>query len=152
MRSLQIFKSFYATRCFLVTLMFLTIVSLNNTVNAQCSFFMNINPNLACPGDNVTFQAFGSGTTSYLWDFGDGNSSTSQYNNHSYAAVGDYVVSVTFGNTCGADSTLYDTVKVQNNLPVTGFQSLNINPDPACPGDNISFYTIFNNTSNAYPS
>lgn len=48
--------------------------------------------------------------TSWLWDFGDGNSSTVQNPVHTYAAPGNYSVILRATNECGTD--LSDTVVV----------------------------------------
>jgi hypothetical protein len=47
------------------------------------------------------------GTVSYLWDFGDGNSSTMANPTHSYALAGNYQVSLTVSTpNCGDDESL----------------------------------------------
>lgn len=38
-----------------------------------------------------------------LWDFGDGNTATSENPAHTYAAPGQYTVTLTVANACGAD-------------------------------------------------
>jgi len=43
----------------------------------------------------------GTGTTSYLWSFGDGSTSTQQYPFHQYAAPGHYIVCLTVTATNG---------------------------------------------------
>lgn len=43
--------------------------------------------------------------TSWLWDYGDGNISTQQNPNHTYAASGTYTVCLTVTNDCGTDSS-----------------------------------------------
>ena len=43
-----------------------------------------------------------SGATSYLWDFGDGTTSTQQYPFHQYAIPGQYIVCLTVTGTYGA--------------------------------------------------
>lgn len=45
--------------------------------------------------------------TTWLWDFGDGTTSTTQNPTHLYAAEGIYMVCLTITNICGADSTCY---------------------------------------------
>lgn len=58
----------------------------------------------------------GSGTLSYLWNFGDGNSSTQQYPFHQYAVPGQYIicliVTATSGTTTCSD-TYCDSSSVQ---------------------------------------
>ncbi|MBX2927126.1 MAG: PKD domain-containing protein [Saprospiraceae bacterium] len=41
---------------------------------------------------------------SYLWNFGDGNTSTLPNPSHTYATPGNYTVSLTVTNTCGSDT------------------------------------------------
>ena len=48
--------------------------------------------------------------TSWLWDFGDGNTSTQQNPQHTYQAYGTYTVCLTVLNACGADSTCKSVV------------------------------------------
>ncbi len=50
---------------------------------------------------NFTDQSTGN-PTSWLWDFGDGNTSTEQNPAHTYAAEGNYTVQLTATNACGA--------------------------------------------------
>ncbi|MES2761694.1 MAG: PKD domain-containing protein [Bacteroidota bacterium] len=56
--------------------------------------------------------SYGSGTMSYLWNFGDGNTSTQQYPFHQYAVPGQYVVCLTVNvtyTTALGTSTCTDT-------------------------------------------
>ncbi|MFT4538242.1 MAG: serine protease [Planctomycetota bacterium] len=53
---------------------------------------------------NVNFTDLTSGSpSSWLWDFGDGNSSTAQNPSHSYLNPGTFTVSLTASNACGSD-------------------------------------------------
>ena len=54
---------------------------------------------------SVSFMDTTSGSATWLWDFGDGNTSTVQNPNYSYAVPGTYTVCLTTTNACGADST-----------------------------------------------
>jgi PKD repeat protein len=47
----------------------------------------------------------GAQLATYLWDFGDGNTSTLQNPSHTYAAPGSYNVCLTVTNQCGSDSS-----------------------------------------------
>ncbi len=54
----------------------------------------------------VTFTDLSNGTpTSWLWDFGDGSTSTAQHPQHTYTAAGTYSVSLTATNGTGSDIT-----------------------------------------------
>ena len=59
-------------------------------------------------------------TVSYLYDFGDGNTSTSQNANHTYAANGTYTVCLTVTDSCGTDSTC-QSVTVVCPAPMPNF-------------------------------
>ncbi len=68
---------------------------------------------VACTGQEVDFVNLSTATNldigealSYLWDFGDGNTSTDINPVHSYAAEGVYDVCLTIENQSGCDSTL----------------------------------------------
>jgi PKD repeat protein len=53
----------------------------------------------------VTFTDLSSGTpTSWLWNFGDGGTSTAQHPSHTYTAVGTYPVALTATNGAGSDT------------------------------------------------
>lgn len=49
-------------------------------------------------GDNYSFTDQSTGTTSWHWDFGDGNSSTAQNPTYQYSAAGTYTVILTASN------------------------------------------------------
>ncbi len=60
----------------------------------------------------VTFTDMSSNDpTSWMWDFGDGNTSTEQNPTHTYTASGDYEVCLTAANSAGED-TFCDSVSV----------------------------------------
>ncbi len=53
----------------------------------------------------VTFTDLSTGTvTSWLWDFGDGTTSTAKNPTHTYSADGYYTVSLTVSNTAGSNT------------------------------------------------
>jgi PKD repeat protein len=52
-------------------------------------------------GPTVTFTNTSTGADSYLWDFGDGNSSTEESPVHTYSADGSYNVTLTASNADG---------------------------------------------------
>jgi len=65
-----------------------------------------------------TVNNTGSCTTSYLWDFGDGQTSPDATSSHVFNTTGTYLVSLTLSYKCGeCDSTavvVQDTVEVSN--------------------------------------
>ena len=57
------------------------------------------------PGSSTQFMDKTAGEIdSWLWDFGDGNTSTEQNPAHTYAERGDYTVSLTVSNKAGSDT------------------------------------------------
>lgn len=65
---------------------------------------------------------------SWLWDFGDGNTSTQQNPSHTYAATGNYTVCLTAVTNCGVDSTCASiNVNVCSN-PTAAFSETNNDP------------------------
>lgn len=81
-------------------------------------FYVGIQADNFCLGDTTTFLV---NTTDPIlniaWDFGDGNSSTLEAPGHTYAAPGDYTVSVTVG-TATETSTETKDITIYA-LPVT---------------------------------
>jgi gliding motility-associated-like protein len=62
---------------------------------------------IACKGPlNVPFTNLSTGANSYLWNFGDGNSSTQPNPSNNYLFEGGYTVSLTATNSFGCNSTV----------------------------------------------
>ncbi|MFB6307602.1 MAG: PKD domain-containing protein, partial [Flavobacteriales bacterium] len=90
-----------------------------------------------CPDKEVSFYGYGDGNE-FSWDFGDGNTTKGENVTHSYSSTGTYPISLTLSNGCGDDSTVYDTIKIENDLQVT-YANMSIDPDPICPNTIASF-------------
>lgn len=70
---------------------------------------------------NNTTNTNGLGAVSYLWNFGDGNTSTAANPTHTYATNGTYTVTLTATNTCGnAIATQQVTIVV---VPMAAFNA-----------------------------
>jgi len=71
----------------------------------------------ACYGEATQFTDLsyctGSAVTSWLWDFGDGLTSTVQHPQHTYASAGYYYVTLTVGSPNGCQSQVMKQVYVQ---------------------------------------
>jgi PKD repeat protein len=82
---------------------------------------------------DVFFYDFSANNTSVLWDFGDGQTSTSSDPMHTYDSTGVYMIILTAGNTCGTDA---DTLILELPGPLGisdhGLSSsdINIYPNP----------------------
>lgn len=66
--------------------------------------------------------------TSWLWDFGDGNTSTMQNPSHTYAASGNYTVCLTAVTACGTDSTCTSINVTVCSNPTAAFSETNNDP------------------------
>ena len=82
-------------------------------------------------GGTVSFSSAGSGATSYVWDFGDGNSSTQSNPSHTYSSSGIFVVTLT-GTLNGCTSTSQITINVGGvDIEEDNFEaSLSLQPNP----------------------
>lgn len=93
--------------------------------------------------NEVTFTNLSSGGNAYVWDFGDGNSSTDENPVHTYGADGDYDVVLTVINECG-DNSAMSNISI-SLLPIASFQTMDETVD--CP----SFMVEFESTSTNNP-
>jgi PKD repeat protein len=75
----------------------------------------------ATTGALATFTNTSSGASSYLWNFGDGNTSTAASPTHTYANDGNYSVTLTATNSCG--STTYVETLTVATPPTAAFSS-----------------------------
>jgi PKD repeat protein/uncharacterized protein YraI len=88
-------------------------------------------PTIGTPPLGVTFTdnsvPVGS-ITSWLWDFGDGSTSTLQNPTHSYTTPGEYTVSLTVSGPDGSNTvTRPNYIIVAENLPVVKFTATPLN-------------------------
>ena len=82
----------------------------------------------------VTFTNNSMEADSFMWDFGDGNTSSDISPIHTYATEGDYTVTLTATNSCG-DNVITSTVGA-NALPsANGSASITA----VCEGDEVTF-------------
>ncbi|MEM9836955.1 MAG: PKD domain-containing protein [Bacteroidota bacterium] len=74
------------------------------------------------PSDVLTIDFTNASTdaTSFSWNFGDGNSSTEENPSHTYAAQGDYTVTLTATNSEGSDEAS-QSLTVQSPYRTSGF-------------------------------
>ena len=72
--------------------------------------------------NTAIFSNTSAGATTYLWDFGDGNTDTTASPSHSYATIGTYTVCLTASGPCGTDSVC-QTVTVSCPPPTSAFSS-----------------------------
>lgn len=73
-----------------------------------------------CPGDPVKFIV--AGGESYVWDFGDGESSTERNPQHIYSEPGEYIATLSATNACGRTDEITTLVKIdEGNIPKPDF-------------------------------
>ncbi len=91
---------------------------------------------LSCKAPHtVNFTNSSAGATTYLWNFGDGNTSTNVNPSHTYTILGVYGISLIATNANGCTDTLrfVDSVRIQKpvitigNLPAQGCAPLTAN-------------------------
>lgn len=88
-------------------------------------------------GSTVTFTNTSIGNvTSYLWNFGDGNTSTEINPVHIYADPGIYDVTLTATNDCGNNTVLKQVVIISTDPPTAAFTA---NPSSGCAPLTINF-------------
>ncbi len=85
-------------------------------------------------GAIVSFNNASQNATSYIWNFGDGNTSTLQNPTHTYLNNGVYTVSMSAINDCGTNVT-QQTVTIALP-PVAGFSASN---STICSGQSVTF-------------
>lgn len=84
---------------------------------------------------NLTTIAFG--TTTYLWNFGDGVTDTAANPSHTYTVLGNYTVTLTSTSNAGCVDVASQVITVHPN-PTASFTAANV-----CEDDSVQF----NNTS-----
>jgi PKD repeat protein len=74
----------------------------------------------------VNFTNFSQNATTYAWDFGDSSTSTEESPSHTYAAGGDYTVTLTASNADGESATREETITITNpNSALTALTGTN---------------------------
>ncbi len=114
-----------------------TIVKLNyiNAISAPVSGFSS-----STNGNVVTFTNSSTYAATYLWNFGDGNTSTQLNPVHTYAQENTYTVTLTVTNPCGSNTITHTVVIIFP--PTAGFSS---NVSSGCEPLTVNFT---NTTSN----
>lgn len=121
------------------TLVFHTVYVVNNLPIDSDVALDNV-PAQICIGDAFVYNVSSAWqyeqSGSFLWNFGDGATSTDRQGYHSYASGGTYTVTCTITNLCGNDTTLVTTVTAGSNVPPQNIEIFTIQ-DQFCPGDEI---------------
>ena len=79
--------------------------SLTNSITVVSPPTVSFTATIVPPTTTVNFVNTSTGTATYLWDFGDGSTSTDTNATHTYASNGIYNVILTASNGCGQFSS-----------------------------------------------
>ena len=105
------------------------------------------NSNVYCAGETISFTDGSSNSpTSWLWNFGDGNSSTSQNPNHIYGTAGSYTVNLTATNAFGAGNTSMN-IQVDNCTDISDDEAIEFS---CFPNPSTDWVTLDRNDPEAY--
>lgn len=106
--------------------------STDNWYFATTTAQLNGNFSFSDMGLTVSFNDNTPGGDTWAWDFGDGNTSTDQNPQHTYASSGSYDVTLIVSNDCGSD-TLTETVMITvDGVSEQAFETqLSLFPNPA---------------------
>lgn len=92
---------------------------------------------------SLNFQDLSTGATQYLWNFGNGQSSTERNPSITYSMVGSFQVSLSVTNSLGCSDTRVQTIQVSPTTSTDEQDALtyrfNVFPNPAQDEVNISF-------------
>ncbi len=95
-----------------------------NTLNASFTHTSNL---LEATFTDTSSAPTGESITGWLWNFGDGNTSTTQNPVHTYAAAGNYTVTLTVTDSASNTDSATNTVTVTDSLNYCTSQGNNVN-------------------------
>ena len=89
---------------------------------------------------DFSFTSTSNGADYYLWNFGDGSTSTDMNPNYSYAGSGMYTVTLIVSSNCGADTIIQEVNAIGSSISNNSSHSpISIFPNPSNGIINISF-------------
>lgn len=115
-------------------------IKISNMVVPQPWSWTNLQNNSTCPGAQITFNTNSYNT--YLWNFGDGSTSTLQNPTHSYTSIGNKTVTLTVINNCGQSGVTTMTVSITNvppPFPNQNWFKLDASQSNVCPNSSVNF-------------
>jgi PKD repeat protein len=131
-----------------VTLTATNITGLQNIVKTDyitIGIVPTANFTYAATGNAVSFQNQSLPGQSYLWDFGDGTTSSNFNVVHQYATGGTYLVSLTVTNDCGTNTTTQTIVLATG--PLAGFTTT---PSSGCGPLTVQFTNTTTGAATSY--
>ena len=89
----------------------------NANQTATANFKLARPGQMVLKGANVDVINESKNATSYLWDLGDGSTSTEANPRHSYAKAGTYTIKLTVTDATGKQTSFEDSVNVFGTIP-----------------------------------
>ncbi|MEA3477702.1 MAG: PKD domain-containing protein [Bacteroidota bacterium] len=120
-----------------------SVIQTNLTVRPEIDYDFVADPESVCLGETMYFTQSGSSTiTSFLWDFGDGQTSTLFNPPHLYTSIGNYTVTLSYTDDNGCSDEKTHSVEATLSAEV----DFTANPNPSCINDLIYFegYSNYN--------
>ncbi len=109
-------------------------------VSAPIAFF-EAAEQAGCPGSAIAFNNISDGNDlSFLWDFGDSNTSTDEFPEHAYTSAGTYTVCLTITDSNNCDNTLCLDDYITVSEPVANFTQ--DNNFASCPPLTVNFENL----------
>ena len=91
-------------------------------------------------GNNIYFNANAANNATYLWDFGNGQSSTAPFSTAYYPQNGTYTITLICTDMCGGADTSTQTITLTTSLSPTLFQQqVSLSPNPTAHITTLSF-------------
>ncbi|MCX6350925.1 MAG: PKD domain-containing protein [Bacteroidetes bacterium] len=87
----------------------LAVISFNCSKKAEPKACLTANKTTVVAAESISFTNCSQNSNTFVWDFGDGTTSTDNSPSHSYEGTGDYVVKVTAYND---DETTSNTAQI----------------------------------------
>lgn len=116
-------------------------LTLYDTVAVRNGLPVNLNSgsqiyyDTVCINTNLELYAPSNAYTEYFWNFGNGQTSTSENATVSFPTAGEHIFTLTVSNGCGNSATISDTIVISNNLPVSNVAIDGLFSTSLCPGD-----------------
>lgn len=124
------------------TFLIFTLCSLISLCSyATCSsFWLTAGANIesTCANSKISFSAYADSVISVLWDFGDGTYSNKERITKAYDSNGDYTVKCTLKRSCGSDTVIINTIKIDDQLYFQDSGVYTNVSDSLCPNEEIS--------------
>ena len=107
------------------------------TVRARPVASFEATPPSVCLGTAIAFNNIsgGVGGETFLWEFGDNETSTEESPTYTYAAAGTYRVRLTITDRCGEQ----DAAEADVNVLESATATFDVSRNPVCAGDTITF-------------